>query len=144
MNSFSGVGRVGRDAELREAGSSQLASWALAVDTGYGNNKQTMWLDCSLFGSRGEKVVEHIKKGGRMWVCGELSQRENNGKTYLKLNIQQFEFLDGKKEEAPSKPKSAPVRGPKPAASDATRTQGGAIDPDSEIPFAPHSRHHHC
>lgn len=127
MNSFSGVGRVGRDAELREAGSSQLASWALAVDTGYGNNKQTMWLDCSLFGARGEKVVEHIKKGGRMWVCGELSQRENSGKTYLKLNIQQFEFLDGKKEEAPPKPAPSPKPTPKTPPAD-------SVDEDP-IPF---------
>lgn len=123
MNTFTAVGRVGRDAELREAGTTSLAAWALAVDSGYGQNKQTMWLDCSLFGARGEKVVDYIKKGGRMHVSGELSQRENAGKTYLKLNVQAFEFLDGKKDEAPAKAKPAPA--PRPRADD---------PPDDELP----------
>ena len=129
MNVFSGVGRIGRDAELKEAGSTSLAAWALAVDSGYGQNKQTMWLDCSLFGARGEKVADYIKKGGRMFVSGELSQRENNGKTYLKLNVQSFEFLDGKKDEAPAKAKPAPAPAPKPAP-----TPLDDDDPD-RIPF---------
>ena len=88
MNVFSAIGNVGKDAEVRytPAGNA-VASWSIAVNSGWGDNKQTIWLDCSMWGDRSAKVAEHITKGIQLGVTGELGTREYNGKTYLTLNV---------------------------------------------------------
>lgn len=99
MNNFSAVGRIGRDAVTRftQAGKA-VTSWALAVDRGFGDNKQTVWLDCTLWGDRGQKLAEHIRKGDRLGVVGEIGTREHDGKTYVTLDVKDVTLLGGKQE----------------------------------------------
>lgn len=99
MNNFSAVGRIGRDAVTRftQAGKA-VTSWTLAVDRGFGDNKQTVWLDCSLWGDRGQKLAEHIRKGDRLGVVGEIGTREHDGKTYVTLDVKDVTLLGGKQE----------------------------------------------
>lgn len=100
MNSFNAIGRVGgKDAVTRytQAGK-PVTGWSLAVDNGFGDNKQTIWLDCSLWGDRGEKVAEYITKGSQLGVSGELGTREHEGKTYLTLRVAEVTLIGGKPE----------------------------------------------
>ncbi|QDY48757.1 single-stranded DNA-binding protein [Stenotrophomonas maltophilia] len=99
MNNFSAVGRIGRDAVTRftQAGKA-VTGWALAVDRGFGDNKQTVWLDCTLWGDRGQKLAEHIRKGDRLGVVGEIGTREHDGKTYVTLDVKDVTLLGGKQE----------------------------------------------
>lgn len=99
MNNFTAIGRIGRDAVTRftQAGK-PVTGWALAVDTGFGDNKQTIWLDCTLWGERGEKLADHIRKGDRLGVIGEIGTREHDGKTYITLNVSNVTLLGEKKE----------------------------------------------
>lgn len=99
MNNFSAVGRIGRDAVTRftQAGKA-VTGWALAVDSGWGDNKKTTWLDCTLWGERGQKVAEHIRKGDRLGVVGEIGTREHDGKTYVTLDVKDVTLLGDKKE----------------------------------------------
>lgn len=99
MNNFSAVGRIGRDAVTRftQAGKA-VTSWALAVDRGFGDNKQTVWLDCTLWGDRGQKLAEHIRKGDRLGVVGEIGTREHDGKTYVTLDVKDVALLGGKQD----------------------------------------------
>ena len=63
MNSFSAVGRIGRDAEVRYTQSgTALTVFPLAVDDGIGDKKVTTWIDCAMWGERGTKIAEHIRK----------------------------------------------------------------------------------
>lgn len=99
MNNFSGVGRIGSDAVTRfTQGGKPVTGWALAIDTGFGDNKTTTWLDCSLWGERGEKVAEYIRKGDRLGVVGEIGTREHDGKTYVTLNVREVTLLGDKRE----------------------------------------------
>lgn len=99
MNSFNAIGRVGKDAVTRfTQGGDPVAGWSLAVDSGYGQNKQTLWLDCSLWGKRAEKVAEYITKGSQLGVTGELGQREHDGKTYLTLRVGEVTLIGGRQE----------------------------------------------
>lgn len=99
MNNFSAVGRVGRDAVTRfTQGGKPVTGWALAIDTGFGVNKTTTWLDCTLWGERGQRLEEFIKKGDRLGVVGEIGTREHEGKTYVTLNVQNVTLLGEKKE----------------------------------------------
>lgn len=125
MNNCSFVGRVGRDAVTRHtANGKAVTGWALAVDSGYGDNKQTVWLDCSAWGDRFEKVGEYILKGSRLAVHGELGTREHEGKTYVTLRVNDVTLIGDK-----AKPATAPAAPPKAAAKPADTFQ------DDDIPF---------
>lgn len=134
MNVCTFVGRVGKDAVTRfTQGGKPITGWSLAVDVGWGEDKQTLWLDCALFGERGEKLAPHILKGDKLGVSGELSTRDHDGKTYVKLNVREVELLAGTRDAEPKQdaaPRAAPQRGgpPKPPPSRDDFE-------DSQIPF---------
>lgn len=108
MNLFSGIGRIGRDAEVRQAGGSEVTSWAVAIDSGYGDKKQTIWIDCSMWGQRGAKIAEYIRKGDRIGVQGEIGTREHNSKFIVTLKVADVTLLGEKaKGSAPAQPRQS-------------------------------------
>jgi single-strand DNA-binding protein len=110
MNNYNVIGRVGKDAVTRQAGSEPVTGFSLAVDSGYGDKKQTLWLDCSLWGKRGEKVAQYITKGSQLGVSGELGTREHDGKTYLTLRVAEVSLIGGKPaNSAPRQESTAPA-----------------------------------
>lgn len=110
MNVFTAIGRVGRDAELKYTqGGGALLRFSVAVDSGYGDKKTTVWLDCALFGNRGEKLAEYIKKGDRIGVTGELGVREHEGKTYIQLRLNDLTLLGEKKADTGNGGRSRPA-----------------------------------
>lgn len=133
MNSFNAIGRVGKDAVTRfTQGGDPVAGWSLAVDSGYGQNKQTLWLDCSLWGKRAEKVAEYITKGSQLGVTGELGQREHDGKTYLTLRVGEVTLIGGRQESTGGGSGSGAPARTRPAK--ATDAPADEFEPD-EIPF---------
>lgn len=139
MNVFNGIGRIGRDAVVRQAGGKSVTGWALAIDSGYGDRKQTVWMDCSLWGDRGEKLAEYIRKGDRLGVTGELGTREHDGKTYVTLKVLDVTLLtpkDQRQESAPRQQAQRPQR-------EEPASGGGSFDPSDDIPLAPLSKRTH-
>lgn len=132
MNNCSFVARIGKDAVVRHTQNGKpVAGWSIAVDTGFGDNKKTLWIDCAFWGERSTKVAEYIRKGDRIGVCGEIGTREHDGKTYVTLNVRELTLLgnkDGNKEGGKDKPSPA--------------EHGGALEDDS-IPFAPRGKRNH-
>lgn len=102
MNNFSGIGRVGRDAETRHtAGGTTVTSWPVAIDSGYGQNKKTEWFDCALWGERGEKLASYIRKGDRIGLQGEVSldtyqTKDGSEKSRLRLRVVDVTLLGNK------------------------------------------------
>lgn len=97
---YTGVGRLGRDAETRYTQSGKpVANLAIAVDVGFGDNKSTLWLDASLWGKRAEGgLIQYLTKGQQVWVAGELGTREfqrNNGQPgfAVTLNISEIDLV---------------------------------------------------
>lgn len=136
MNSLSIIGRVGKDAATKTVGNNRLATaWSVAVNVGWGDNKETLWFDCTMWGERGEKVGGHIAKGDQIGVTGSLSTREHDGKTYLKIDVQDVTLIGGKREGGES---SRPARSE--GRSSGGRAQQPAQEPtgdilDDDIPF---------
>lgn len=138
MNNYNAIGRVGRDAVTRytQAGKA-VTGWALAVDKGWGDNKQTVWLDCSLWGERGEKLAQHITKGSQLGVTGEIGIREHDSKTYVTLDVRDVTLVGGKQEGngggsnsgAPARQRPARSTDNVPSAADSM------ADLDPDIPF---------
>ena len=89
MNNATFAGRLGRDAEIRHTQSGQsVTSFALAVDEYAGKGeKKTLWVDCSWWGERGEKLAQYLTKGSPLTVSGQVGVREYNGKAYLTLRV---------------------------------------------------------
>lgn len=115
-------GRLGKDAEMRDAGGSRVCGFSVAAESGRG--RETTWFDCSLWGSRGEKLCQYLRKGSQVTVVGELSWREYNGKQYAQIDVHDI-ALQGSRDDAPRQ-QSAPA---KPAAQAPPATTG------SEPPF---------
>lgn len=97
------TGRLGRDAETKHiANGTALAGFPVAVDVGYGDRKDTIWLDCTIFGKRAEsKLIEYLTKGQQVAVSGDLSKREHEGKTYLQVRVDDIDLVGGRSESGP-------------------------------------------
>lgn len=100
MNNLMQLVRLGRNAEVRKtAGGETVVGFAGAFEAGRGDRKQTLWLDCSAWGARFEKVAQYLTKGAQVLVQGELGTRTHEGKTYLTCNVRELQLCGGKAKE---------------------------------------------
>ena len=91
------TGRVGSAAETRSAGSGTVTNFSLAVDQGWGDKKQTNWYRVAIWGDRGSKLAQYIKKGEKVAVTGELLIGEYNGKPQYEIRCADVDcFMSGK------------------------------------------------
>lgn len=135
------AGRIGKSAELRRTQSGDpVLSFPVAVDDGYGQNKSTIWFDCSVWGKRGEALERHLTKGTPVTVSGELGRREHEGKTYLTVRVNDV-AIQGKPSND-EKPASAhpsqfatQQSGYGEQQSSYGDGEGSRVDLDDEIPF---------
>lgn len=81
------AGRLTKDAELRQAGNSQVCGFSVAADTGFGDKKQAHFFSCSLWGNQGAAIAQYLKKGNPVTVIGEMSEREYDGKQYKEIRV---------------------------------------------------------
>lgn len=135
MNVLSLTGNLGRDAEVRNAGSSTVCSFSVAMTAGYGDKKQTIWVDCSIWGKQAEgSLPSYLKKGQQVAVSGELSTREHEGKTYLQLRVASIDLI-GKREDVGSTARSAGQSSQSSGHAPAPTPAADAGFDDSDIPF---------
>ena len=90
------AGRLTKDAELRQAGSSQVCGFSVAADTGFGDKKQAHFFSCSLWGNQGAAITQYLRKGTPVTISGEYSEREYDGKQYKELRVNQIELQGSK------------------------------------------------
>jgi len=89
------AGRLGRDAEHKQTQSGQdLCSFSVAADIGFGDNKQTVWVDVTRWGKGAQGLAGILRKGSAVAVTGEMSLRENNGKTYVQCRADNVTVLN--------------------------------------------------
>ena len=116
MKAITIAGNIGKSAETRQTPNGDaVTSWSLAVEERKGQDKRTIWFDCSLWGKRGESLAPYLTKGGKVAVAGELSTREHDGKTYLTVRAEQVTLLGGGDRDEPRRDtaRQAPAgRGP--------------------------------
>ena len=110
MVNFSAIGTLGKDSEVRDAGTTKVINFSIAVNVGYGDKKSTMWIECAKFGDK-TAVSDYLKKGTKVYVSGEpsLRQWESNGKhgASINLRVQEVELL-GKKDDQQQTETTAP------------------------------------
>lgn len=110
MNVCTFVGRLGRDAETRETqNGDKVTGFSVASNVGYGENKSTVWLNCSIWGNRGATLQPALVKGAEITVSGELSEREYTNKEgvvikSLSLRVNQNSYPVAKETEQAQAP----------------------------------------
>lgn len=89
-------GNLTRDAELRTTGGGYpVLSFSMAVNDRRKNQQTGEWedrpnyVDCTLFGTRAEKLAPHFTKGTKLFVAGKLnySSWEKDGQRRSKLDV---------------------------------------------------------
>lgn len=99
MQQLTLAGTIGKDAEIRRTQSGEaVAGFSVAIDNGkdkQGNKRETTWIDCSLWGKRGEALGPFLTKGSRVAITGRPTVREHNGKAYLGCSVDQVTLLGG-------------------------------------------------
>ena len=92
MLNMTAHGNLGRDPELKEVGSSQVASFSIAARTG---KDQTTWIDCSVWGKRADTVMQYLHKGDRVTVVGSgrirtFDKKDGSEGKSLEVNVSDF------------------------------------------------------
>jgi single-strand DNA-binding protein len=83
--------RLARPPEVRNTNSgTTICNLTLPNDTGWGDNKQTSWWTCTLFGKRAEAAAKHLQKDQWVTVNGQPSLRtyeKRDGSTGFSLEV---------------------------------------------------------
>ena len=120
------AGHIGGEIETRDAGSTTVTNFSVAVNTGYGERECCTWWRVSVWGKRGQAAQEHLEKGSAVIVSGEPQNRKydgKNGEAYsLEIGNADWTFAGAKSQAGQSRA---------PAASSAP-DNGGFDDP---VPF---------
>ena len=127
MNVLTIVGNLGGDCRTNSVGGSDVCNFSVAMTSGYGDKKQTHWVDCAYWGAGGKAVAQYLTKGQKVAVSGELSMKPASDKypAGFALRVNSLTLCGGK--DSGGGTTTAPV----PSITD---SQAAALDDDS-IPF---------
>ena len=95
------IGRSTNDIELKTSKNGKsFVDFHIAVDTGYGDFKQSNFFRCIAFGKNAENLSKYVKKGNKIYLDCEPHQNrwEKDGQQYseVQFNVNSFEFLETK------------------------------------------------
>ena len=92
MLNITAQGNIGRDPELKQVESNQLASFSLAVRTG---KEETTWIECAVWGTRSDVAMRFLKKGGKITIAGRAKSRaymKKDGTAGCSLEVDVYDF----------------------------------------------------
>lgn len=73
------IGRVAKDAELKDAGSHKVCKFSVATNPTFGKDKKTVWVNVTTWDKKAEIDAQYVKKGMMVYCEGTL-QSDDNGK----------------------------------------------------------------
>lgn len=138
-------GNLTRDPELRATQSgTQVLSFGIAVNDRRRNQQTGEWedypnfIDCVMFGSRGEAVSRFLSKGSKVALEGKLRysswERDGQRRSKLEVIVDEIEFLSQRQSQGAQGDFAAPQPAAAPQQpSQAMPPQGDVYDED--IPF---------
>lgn len=116
MNSITVAGNLGQDAELKTTkdGETMLKfSVADKLFAKQGEDPGVQWFNCTLFGKRGTKLAEFLKKGTPVTVVGSFEMRtyeiQGEYKKSLDVRVSEVALQGGKREGGPPAASAAPA-----------------------------------
>lgn len=106
LSSYAFTGRLGTDAQIKRTPNGKTyMEMSVAVTTGYGDYKKTLWIKVKQWGERVNNIVGIFTKGALVSACGEPSINEWDGKdgshhASLEVNCMNIQILSSKKPAA--------------------------------------------
>ena len=106
------MGRLTKDVELRHTDKGKaVATFTIAVDSGYGENKKADFINCVAWEKTAEFINNWFGKGRMIAVVGRISTRTYEGqdgrKNYVtEVIVNEVAFADSKKDEVEPKQSS--------------------------------------
>ena len=103
LSSYAFTGRLGADAQVKKTlNGKTYMEMSVAVTTGYGDYKKTLWIKVKQWGERVNNIVGIFTKGALISACGEPSINEWDGKdgvhhANLEVNCTNVQILSSKK-----------------------------------------------
>ncbi len=154
LNQCNFTGRLGKDPEVRQAGSSKVANFSIAVGEQWRDRQtqekkeKTTWVNIVVWGPQAEMVEKYLAKGTFLRVTGKLQTRqyEQDGQTRYATEVlaDQIQILSGWKGEqnGSSQQQGGGQRQPQQQQPQQQRTQqqssqqqGGQPNFDEDAPF---------
>lgn len=102
MNKVVLTGRLTKDIEIRYTNSNKAySSFSLAVNTGYGDNQRTDYIECVAWEKRAELLSKYCSKGSKLLIEGKIQTNSydapDGSKRYTtKVIVENLEFLENK------------------------------------------------
>jgi len=136
MNKAIIVGRLTRDPEVRYTQTGKaVASFSVAVDSGYGDNKRVDFIPVTVWDKLAEVCRNNLAKGRKVLVEGRLqiSEYEKDGQKRRSAEIvaQNIEFLDSK-QDGHNGQASTPAAAKETSPAD---SMGSQVFPEEEVPW---------
>lgn len=101
MNLYTATGRLVKDPELRQGETTAVCYWTIAVVSGWGDRKKTLFIPCNAIGHVAEFVGKYFVKGDPIEISGELADNswEKDGVKHpgWKVNVSKAEFTLSRK-----------------------------------------------
>ena len=139
-------GNLTRDPELRTtATGNPVLGFSVAVNDRRKNNATGEWedypnfIDCTMFGTRAEKITPYLSKGTKVAIDGKLrwSQWERDGQKRSKIEVivDEIEFLSPRNDNGMQRNTMAAPAAAAPAAAPMAAPVVDASVYDTDIPF---------
>ena len=137
------AGRLTKDAVLRYTtgeNSTPVLGFTVAVDVGWGEKKHGVFVNCSLWGNRAQKLDAYLKKGKQVSVIGEADlrkwQTDQSSGSEITCKVMEITMQGGGENTQEDKPADGGYRQKAPGSSAATKpVDTGADFDDDDIPF---------
>ena len=106
MNKIHLIGNLTKDVDLRYTKNKiAVASYSIAVNTGYGELQETNYFNITTWGKAGEFVKKYFKKGQAIALTGRLKNKnyeDSNGVKHYGMEVvtEEIEFVGSKNEDS--------------------------------------------
>lgn len=91
---FSGIGRITNDLVVSQGKQgSNYVRFSIAQNDKK-NKEVSYFFNCTAFGKTAETIVKWAKKGGRIYVEGEITQDKKENVTYTNYLVYNIEIID--------------------------------------------------
>ena len=133
MNKWTFSGGLGDDCKVEATRNGKtICRFSVAVNSGYGDNKKTTWVNCAILDKRAEGgLPQYLVKGQKVLIDGECTlekwqAQDGTERQALKVIVGEIELIGERKQQAQQAPQL-------------TQQQAQpAVDnfvPNSDIPF---------
>jgi single-strand DNA-binding protein len=95
LNSVTLSGRLTRDPEFKTIKDTDILEFSIASSEKYKDDERTVFIDCTVFGTRAEPLSRFLTKGKQISLTGRLRQDnwEKDGQKRSKIHLVVEELL---------------------------------------------------